>query len=66
MFTSETRGAACWFANEYGETPIEFPHLGINLTVLSSESFGRRALREGSRQKPAAEDRFARSLASAP
>jgi hypothetical protein len=33
-FSSETRGAACWFANEYGEPPIEFPQLGINVTVL--------------------------------
>jgi hypothetical protein len=33
-FCSDTRGAACWFANEYGEPPIEFPHLGINVTVL--------------------------------
>jgi uncharacterized cupin superfamily protein len=33
-FSSETRGAACWFANEYGEPPIEFAQLGINLTVL--------------------------------
>ena len=33
-FSWETRGAAWWFANEYGETPIEFAHLGINVTVL--------------------------------
>ena len=33
-FSSATRGAACWFANEYGTPPIEFPHLGINVTVL--------------------------------
>jgi uncharacterized cupin superfamily protein len=33
-FSSATRGAACWFANEYGEPPIEFPQLGINVTVL--------------------------------
>ncbi len=33
-FSSDTRGAACWFANEYGEPPIEFPQLGINVTVL--------------------------------
>ena len=31
---SQTRGAACWFANEYGEPPIEFAQLGINVTVL--------------------------------
>ncbi len=33
-FSSQTRGAACWFANEYGESPIEFAQLGINVTVL--------------------------------
>jgi uncharacterized cupin superfamily protein len=33
-FWSETRGAACWFANEYGEPRVEFPQLGINVTVL--------------------------------
>jgi quercetin dioxygenase-like cupin family protein len=33
-FSSETRGAACWFANEYGESPVEFPQFGINVTVL--------------------------------
>ena len=33
-FSSETRGAACWFANEYGESPIEFAQFGINVTVL--------------------------------
>ena len=33
-FSSETRGAACWFASEYGEPPIEFAQLGINVTVL--------------------------------
>ena len=31
---AETRGARCCFENEYGESPIEFPQLGINLTVL--------------------------------
>jgi quercetin dioxygenase-like cupin family protein len=36
-FSSTTRGAACWFANEYGDPPIEFPHLGINVTVLEPE-----------------------------
>ena len=30
-FTSETRGAACWFANEYGDSPVEFPQFGINV-----------------------------------
>jgi uncharacterized cupin superfamily protein len=39
-FSSETRGAACWFANEYGEPPIEFPQLGINGTVLEPGQSG--------------------------
>jgi len=33
-WTSETRGARCAFENEYGEAPVEFAQLGINLTVL--------------------------------
>ncbi len=39
-FSSHTRGAACWFANEYGDPPIEFPHFGINLTVLEPGQTG--------------------------
>jgi uncharacterized cupin superfamily protein len=39
-FSSETRGAACWFANEYGESPIEFSQFGINLTVLEPGKSG--------------------------
>jgi uncharacterized cupin superfamily protein len=31
---AETRGARCAFENEYGDTPVEFAQLGINLTVL--------------------------------
>jgi quercetin dioxygenase-like cupin family protein len=31
---AETRGARCAFESEYGEPPIEFAQLGINLTVL--------------------------------
>ena len=31
---AETRGARCAFENEYGESPIEFPQLGINVTIL--------------------------------
>jgi uncharacterized cupin superfamily protein len=31
---TEGRGARCGFENEYGATPVEFPQLGINLTVL--------------------------------
>jgi uncharacterized cupin superfamily protein len=33
-WSSETRGAACRFENEYGRTPIEFEQLGINVTIL--------------------------------
>jgi quercetin dioxygenase-like cupin family protein len=33
-WSSKTRGAACWFENEYGDPPVEFPQLGINVTVL--------------------------------
>ncbi len=39
-FSSGTRGAACWFANEYGEHPIEFAQLGINVTVLEPGQSG--------------------------
>jgi quercetin dioxygenase-like cupin family protein len=35
-FSSETRGAACWFANEYGESPVEFPQFGFNLTIFET------------------------------
>jgi uncharacterized cupin superfamily protein len=31
---AESRGARCAFENEYGEPPVEFTQLGINLTVL--------------------------------
>ncbi len=30
----EGRGARCAFENEYGDSPVEFPQLGINITVL--------------------------------
>src|SRR3954462_14364427 len=33
-WSSESRGARCAFENEYGESPVEFGQLGINLTVL--------------------------------
>jgi quercetin dioxygenase-like cupin family protein len=29
-----TRGARCGFENEYGDSPVEFDQIGINLTVL--------------------------------
>jgi len=33
-WSSETRGSRCPFDNEYGDWPIEFGQLGINVTVL--------------------------------
>ena len=33
---ADTRGARCAFENEYGNTPVEFDQLGINLTVLEA------------------------------
>jgi quercetin dioxygenase-like cupin family protein len=31
---ADSRGARCAFENEYGESPVEFSQLGINVTVL--------------------------------
>ncbi|HZO61893.1 MAG TPA: cupin domain-containing protein [Gaiellaceae bacterium] len=31
---ADTRGARCGFENEYGDRPVEFAQLGINVTVL--------------------------------
>ena len=31
---ADTRGARCGFESEYGDTPVEFAQLGINLTIL--------------------------------
>ena len=31
---AESRGARCPFENEYDDRPVEFPHLGINVSVL--------------------------------
>lgn len=31
---AESRGGRCAFENEYGDAPVEFDQLGINLTVL--------------------------------
>jgi len=31
---AETRGARCGFENEYGNSPVEFDELGVNVTVL--------------------------------
>jgi uncharacterized cupin superfamily protein len=39
-WNSASRGARCAFDNEYGESPIEFPDLGINLTVLEPGETG--------------------------
>jgi len=33
-WSSDRRGARCAFENEYGEPPVEFGQLGINVTVL--------------------------------
>jgi hypothetical protein len=43
-FSSETRGAACWFESEYGEPPIEFPQLGINKAHLSDGPYSERGI----------------------
>lgn len=37
---TEGRGARCAFENEYGSSPVEFPQLGINLTVLEPGQTG--------------------------
>ncbi|HET9674840.1 MAG TPA: cupin domain-containing protein [Gaiellaceae bacterium] len=37
---SERRGAACNFESEYGEPPVEFAQLGINVTVLEPGQHG--------------------------
>src|SRR3954454_5158246 len=34
-WSSETRGARCSFESEYGDPPIQFAQLGINVTVLN-------------------------------
>ena len=34
---AESRGARCAFENEYGDPPVEFAQLGINVTVLEPE-----------------------------
>ncbi len=36
----ESRGARCAFENEYGDPPVEFPQLGINVTVLEPGQTG--------------------------
>jgi quercetin dioxygenase-like cupin family protein len=37
---ADNRGAACWFESEYGEPPVEFGQLGINVTVLEPGQSG--------------------------
>jgi quercetin dioxygenase-like cupin family protein len=37
---AESRGARCAFENEYGDTPVEFAQLGINVTVLEPGQTG--------------------------
>ena len=37
---AESRGAACWFESEYGDPPVEFAQLGVNLTVLEPGQSG--------------------------
>ena len=36
----ESRGARCAFENEYRDPPVEFPQLGINVTVLEPGQTG--------------------------
>ena len=36
---TETRGGRCAFENEYGDPPVEFAQLGVNLTVLEPGQF---------------------------
>ena len=38
--TRQRRGARCAFDNEYGDPPVEFAQLGINVTVLESGETG--------------------------
>jgi uncharacterized cupin superfamily protein len=37
---AETRGARCAFENEYGDSPVEFAQLGVNLAVLEPGQTG--------------------------
>ena len=37
---ADGRGAACNFESEYGEPPVEFAQLGINVTVLERGQSG--------------------------
>jgi uncharacterized cupin superfamily protein len=39
-WNSASRGARCAFENEYGDSPVEFPHFGINVTVLEPGETG--------------------------
>jgi quercetin dioxygenase-like cupin family protein len=37
---ADSRGAVCWFESEYGDPPVEFAQLGINVTVLEQGQRG--------------------------
>ena len=39
-WNSASRGARCAFDNEYGDPPVEFAQLGINVTVLEPGETG--------------------------
>jgi uncharacterized cupin superfamily protein len=39
-WSAKSRGSACWFESEYGEPPVEFSQLGINITVLEPGQTG--------------------------
>ena len=39
-WNSARRGARCAFENEYGDPPVEFAQLGINVTVLEPGGTG--------------------------
>jgi len=39
-WSSEKRGARCAFDNEYGDPPVDFAQLGVNVTVLEPGQTG--------------------------
>ena len=39
-WSAESRGAMCTFENEYGQPPVEFPHLGIRIMVFEPGQSG--------------------------
>jgi quercetin dioxygenase-like cupin family protein len=40
VWFAASRGAACNFESDYGDPPVEFAQLGINLTVLEPGQSG--------------------------